>query len=63
LGPWDYLGAWLVCHESGAPLAEWLGRDLVVRGHDDRRSPVAAATPALMGELLAARRAAQQILA
>lgn len=52
-GPWDYLGALLVCREAGAVVQDAAGRELVVRGHADRRTPVAAATPELLGELLA----------
>jgi fructose-1,6-bisphosphatase/inositol monophosphatase family enzyme len=55
-GPWDYLGAMLVCQEAGASVADALGRPLVCRGHADRRTPVAAATPELLDELLEARR-------
>jgi fructose-1,6-bisphosphatase/inositol monophosphatase family enzyme len=54
-GPWDYLGGSLVCHEAGAVCVDALGRELVVRDHEVRRSPVAAATPALLEQLLAAR--------
>jgi fructose-1,6-bisphosphatase/inositol monophosphatase family enzyme len=57
-GPWDYLGAMLVCQEAGAVVADGLGRDLVVLDHAARRTPVAAATPALLDALLAARRSA-----
>ena len=53
-GPWDYLAGMLVCTESGAVMAEAHGRDLVVRGHEDRRAPAAAATPELLAELLTA---------
>jgi myo-inositol-1(or 4)-monophosphatase len=56
-GPWDYLGGMLVCQEAGAVIADGLGRDLVVRGHADRRAPVAAGTPELLAELVAARSA------
>jgi fructose-1,6-bisphosphatase/inositol monophosphatase family enzyme len=56
-GPWDYLGGLLVCTEVGAVVADADGRDLVVLDHDARRTPVAAATPALLAEALAARRA------
>jgi len=52
-GPWDYLGALLVCREAGAVVADAGGRELVVRGHADRRTPVAAATPALLDALVA----------
>ena len=55
-GPWDYLGAMLVCQEAGARIADGLGRDLVVLEHAARRTPVAAATPVLLDALLAARR-------
>ena len=55
-GPWDYLGGLLVCSEVGAVVADAEGRDLVVLDHAARRTPVAAATPALLAEALAARR-------
>lgn len=55
-GSWDYLGGMLVCTEAGAATADAFGRDLVTRIPADRRCPVAAATPALLDELLAARR-------
>jgi myo-inositol-1(or 4)-monophosphatase len=55
-GSWDYLGALLVCQEAGAVVADASGRGLVVLEHDARRTPVAAATPALLEALLAARR-------
>jgi fructose-1,6-bisphosphatase/inositol monophosphatase family enzyme len=55
-GPWDYLGGLLVCTEAGAVVADAQGRDLVVLEHGARRTPVAAATPALLEEALAARR-------
>jgi myo-inositol-1(or 4)-monophosphatase len=51
-GPWDYLGGLLVCREAGAPVADRLGRELVVRESAERRTPVAAATPELLAELL-----------
>ncbi len=54
-GPWDYLGGLLVCQEAGAPAVDARGRELVVLGHGDRRTPVAAATPALLAEALDAR--------
>jgi len=53
-GPWDYLGAQLICEEAGAVVSERSGLDLVVRAHDARRSPVAGATSALVEELVAA---------
>jgi len=54
--PWDYLGGMLVCQEAGASVAEAGDRDLVALGWSDRRVPVAAATPELLAEVLAARR-------
>ena len=55
-GPWDYLGGVLVCTEAGAVVADAGGAELVVLEHDARRTPIAAATPALLDEALAARR-------
>ncbi len=55
-GPWDYLGGVLICQEAGAASADAGGRELVVLGHDARRTPVAAATPALLDGALEARR-------
>ncbi len=54
-GSWDYLGGLLVCLEAGAPVSDAAGRVLVVRTHADRRTPVAAGTPALLAELLVSR--------
>ena len=54
--PWDYLGGMLVCQEAGASVAESSGRELVTLGWTDRRVPVAAATPELLAEAVAARR-------
>lgn len=54
-GAWDYLGGLLVCQEAGAVVADGSGRDLVVREHGARRTPVAAATPELLAQLVAAR--------
>ncbi len=53
--PWDYLGGMLVCQEAGASVTEAAGRDLVTLGWADRRVPVAAATPGLLAQALAAR--------
>ena len=55
-GAWDYLAAILVCTEAGALVADTEDRDLVVRGHEDRRSPAAASTAPLLDDLLAAFR-------
>ncbi len=51
---WDYLGGMLLCQEAGAVVGEFFGNDLVVLD-DSRRWPVAAATPELLAELLAAK--------
>jgi len=51
-GPWDYLGGLLVCREAGAPVVDAGGLDLVVVSQEARRSPVAAATPALLRQLV-----------
>ncbi len=50
-GPWDYLGALLVCREAGVELVDGAGQDLVVLDHDARRAPIAGATPALTAAL------------
>ncbi len=55
LAPWDYLGGMLICQEAGAHVVEASGADLVVREFGPRRTPVAAATPALLAEALVAR--------
>lgn len=49
--PWDYLGAVTVCLEAGALVVDAKGRDLVTRGHDERRTPLAAGTPELLVQL------------
>jgi fructose-1,6-bisphosphatase/inositol monophosphatase family enzyme len=55
-GPWDYLGALLVCREAGVELVDGDGKDLVVLDHGARRAPVAGATPALTAALADVRR-------
>jgi myo-inositol-1(or 4)-monophosphatase len=54
-GSWDYLGGMLVCLEAGAAVVDAEGRDLVMLGHGDRRTPIAASSPALLAELVVAR--------
>jgi myo-inositol-1(or 4)-monophosphatase len=54
-GSWDYLGGMLVCLEAGASVVDAEGRELVVLDHDARRTPIAAATPALLDDLVTAR--------
>ena len=51
LGSWDYLGGMLICTEAGAVVGDLQGRDLVTLEHGDRRTPVAASTPGLLGAL------------
>jgi fructose-1,6-bisphosphatase/inositol monophosphatase family enzyme len=55
-GSWDYLGGLLVCLEAGAHVVDHEGRDLVTFEHADRRTPIAAATPELLAEMVEARR-------
>jgi len=55
-GSWDYLGGVLVCQEAGAVVADLDGRDLVTFEHTERRTPMAAATPELLTEMIDARR-------
>jgi myo-inositol-1(or 4)-monophosphatase len=55
LAPWDYLGGLLICQEAGASVQEAFGRDLLALEPDVRRTPVAAATPELLAEAVAAR--------
>ena len=54
-GPWDYLAGMRICQEAGASVADAFGRDLVCLEHECRRTPVAAATPSLLDELVALR--------
>jgi fructose-1,6-bisphosphatase/inositol monophosphatase family enzyme len=54
-GSWDYLGGALVCQEAGALVGDAFGRDLAVVDHGARRTPIAAATPALYAQVEAAR--------
>lgn len=55
-GVWDYLASTLIVEEAGGVVAEVFDRDLCVLDHTARRSPVAAATPQLLAELLSHRR-------
>lgn len=54
-GVWDYAAGVLICQEAGADVVDALGRDLLVRDPAIRRTPVGAATPELLFQLLAAR--------
>jgi fructose-1,6-bisphosphatase/inositol monophosphatase family enzyme len=51
-GPWDYLGALLVCREAGAVVTDRYGEDLVVVDHAARRSPIAASSDALLQQCI-----------
>lgn len=51
LGPWDYLGATLVCREAGGTVRDVGGRNLAVLDHHGRRTPVAGATAAVADAL------------
>lgn len=51
-GSWDYLGALLVCQEAGGSIVDLHDRDLAIRSHDARRTPIAAATPELLRQLV-----------
>jgi fructose-1,6-bisphosphatase/inositol monophosphatase family enzyme len=55
-GVWDYAAAALICQEAGALVVDAHDRELFLRSHGERRTPVAAATPALLGAVLADRR-------
>ena len=54
-GPWDYLGAMLVCREAGAAIVDASGRDLTTTDPRQRRTLLAAGTRSLLAELRAAR--------
>lgn len=54
-GVWDYAASVMILREAGAHVVDLLGRDLIVLDHDARRTPIAAATPELLGQLVAAR--------
>lgn len=58
-GVWDYAAGWLICREAGAAVADASGRDLGVLDHRARRAPLAAATPALLADLVDAWQAAR----
>jgi myo-inositol-1(or 4)-monophosphatase len=55
-GVWDYLASILIVEEAGGVVAEVFDRELCVLDHTARRSPVVAATPELLAELLTHRR-------
>ena len=54
-GAWDYLASVMICREAGAHVVDLHDRDLVVLEASARRTPIAAATPELLAQLLASR--------
>jgi myo-inositol-1(or 4)-monophosphatase len=54
-GPWDYLGAWLVCAEAGATMVDAFGRDLIVIKPEARRTVMAGGSTEFVDELIALR--------
>ena len=61
-GVWDYLAGALVCTEAGGHVFDAFGRDLAVRDHAARRTPVGAATAVLARALADRRRAIEDRL-
>ncbi|MDZ7673958.1 MAG: inositol monophosphatase [Acidimicrobiales bacterium] len=55
-GSWDHAAGALICREAGAVAVDAFDRDLLIVEHAARRTPVAASTPGLLAELVAARR-------
>ena len=55
-GSWDYLGGLLICQEAGALVVDAFDRPMTTLEHAARRTPVAAATPALLSAAVSARR-------
>jgi len=54
-GVWDYAASVLLCREAGAFVEDLHGRELIELDASMRRTPIAAATPELLAQLLAAR--------
>ena len=50
-GVWDYLASILICQEAGVATSEYLYRELLVTQYDEKRTPIVAATPALLAQL------------
>jgi fructose-1,6-bisphosphatase/inositol monophosphatase family enzyme len=50
-GVWDYLASILICQEAGVATSEYLDRVLLVTQYDEKRTPIVAATPALLAQL------------
>jgi myo-inositol-1(or 4)-monophosphatase len=54
-GVWDYAAGLLICQEAGAVVVDAFSRDLVLRSVDEKRTPIGAATPDLLAQLVEAR--------
>ena len=50
-GVWDYLASILICQEAGVATSEHQDRELLVTQYDQKRTPIVAATPALLAQL------------
>ena len=50
-GVWDYLASILICQEAEVATSEYLDRELLVTQYDEKRTPIVAATPALLVQL------------
>ncbi len=50
-GVWDYLASILICQEAGVATSEYLDHELLVTQYDQKRTPIVAATPALLAQL------------
>ena len=50
-GVWDYLASILICQEVGVATSEHQDRELLVTQYDQKRTPIVAATPALLAQL------------
>ena len=61
LGVWDYLGGMCILQEAGGVMADAFDEPLVVLEHAARRGPVAACSPDLLDELVAARRDLERV--
>lgn len=55
-GVWDYLAGLLICQEAGAVIGEGHDRPLTITDPGLRRTPIAAATPELLHDLMVKRR-------
>lgn len=55
-GAWDYAAGTLICREAGGVVVDAFDRELMTVDHAARRTPVAAATPALLAAAVDARR-------